>query len=70
MTRFSIGLVIPPDSTLVFDVHLLDLWNNADTAEIRVLHRPQKCKRTVKDTDYVRYHYNGSLLVGTVFGSR
>ncbi|XP_056597557.1 peptidyl-prolyl cis-trans isomerase FKBP10 [Triplophysa dalaica] len=63
------GELIPPDSTLVFDVHLLDLWNKADTVEIRVLHRPQKCKRAVMDSDFVRYHYNGSLLVGTVFGS-
>lgn len=63
------GSVIPPDTTLVFDVLLLDLWNKADTVQIRVLHRPQKCKRAVTSTDFVRYHYNGSLLVGTLFDS-
>lgn len=67
---FSLGSVIPPDATLVFDVLLLDLWNKEDKVQIRMLHRQQKCKRTVMPTDFVRYHYNGSLLVGNVFESR
>ncbi|XP_051519757.1 peptidyl-prolyl cis-trans isomerase FKBP10 isoform X1 [Myxocyprinus asiaticus] len=63
------GSVIPPDTTLVFDVFLLDLWNKEDKVQTRTLHRPQKCKRTVTPTDFVRYHYNGTLLVGTLFDS-
>ncbi|XP_077051663.1 peptidyl-prolyl cis-trans isomerase FKBP10 isoform X1 [Siphateles boraxobius] len=63
------GSVIPPDATLVFDVLLLDLWNKEDKVQIRMLYRQQKCKRTVMPTDFVRYHYNGSLLVGNVFES-
>lgn len=54
----------------MFDVLLLDLWNKEDKVQIRMLHRPQKCTRTVMPTDFVRYHYNGSLLVGNVFESR
>ncbi len=67
---FSLGLVIPPDTTLVFDVLLLDLWNKEDTVQIRMLHKQQNCKRTVMPSDFVRYHYNGSLLVGNQFDSR
>ncbi|TRY65675.1 hypothetical protein DNTS_005529 [Danionella cerebrum] len=61
------GDVIPPHATLVFDLHLLDLWNKEDKVQIRTLHRQEKCKRTVMPTDFVRYHYNGSLLVGDIF---
>ncbi|XP_066530387.1 peptidyl-prolyl cis-trans isomerase FKBP10 [Hoplias malabaricus] len=63
------GSVIPPDTTLVFDVVLLDVWNKADKAQTRTLFRPQSCRRSVERSDYVRYHYNGSLLNGTVFDS-
>uniref|UniRef100_A0A672RAA2 peptidylprolyl isomerase n=1 Tax=Sinocyclocheilus grahami TaxID=75366 RepID=A0A672RAA2_SINGR len=63
------GLVIPPDATLVFDVLLLDLWNKEDKVQIRTLHKQQNCKRTVMPRDFVRYHYNGSLLVGNLFDS-
>ncbi|KAL7830124.1 hypothetical protein SRHO_G00312510 [Serrasalmus rhombeus] len=63
------GSVIPPDTTLVFDVILLDVWNKADKAEIRTLFRPQGCRRSVQRSDFVRYHYNGTLLNGTVFDS-
>lgn len=63
------GLVIPPDATLVFDVLLLDLWNKEDKVQIRILHKQQNCKRTVMPSDFVRYHYNGSLLVGNLFDS-
>uniref|UniRef100_A0A3B1IKP4 peptidylprolyl isomerase n=1 Tax=Astyanax mexicanus TaxID=7994 RepID=A0A3B1IKP4_ASTMX len=63
------GSVIPPDTTLVFDVLLLDVWNESDKADSRTLFRPQSCRRSVQRSDFVRYHYNGSLLNGTVFDS-
>nr|XP_031532166.1 peptidyl-prolyl cis-trans isomerase FKBP10 isoform X3 [Vicugna pacos] len=65
----SIGVagLIPPDATLYFDVVLLDVWNKADTVQVSTLLRPPHCPRMVQDSDFVRYHYNGTLLDGTAF---
>ncbi|KAG7492276.1 hypothetical protein MATL_G00012790 [Megalops atlanticus] len=63
------GNVIPPDTTLVFDVVMLDIWNMADKVQMRILSKGQDCKRTVQNSDFVRYHYNGTLLDGTPFDS-
>ncbi|XP_010328927.1 peptidyl-prolyl cis-trans isomerase FKBP10 isoform X2 [Saimiri boliviensis] len=65
----SIGLagLIPPDATLYFDVVLLDVWNKEDTVQVSILLRPPHCPRMVQDGDFVRYHYNGTLLDGTSF---
>ncbi|XP_012892844.1 PREDICTED: peptidyl-prolyl cis-trans isomerase FKBP10 [Dipodomys ordii] len=67
----SIGVagLIPPDATLYFDVVLLDVWNKADTVQVSILLRPPHCPRMVQDSDFVRYHYNGTLLDGTAFDS-
>ncbi|XP_070083385.1 peptidyl-prolyl cis-trans isomerase FKBP10 isoform X1 [Equus caballus] len=59
--------LIPPDATLYFDVVLLDVWNKADTVQVSTLLRPPHCPRMVQDSDFVRYHYNGTLLDGTAF---
>lgn len=63
------GEVIPPDATLVFDVHLLDVWNKADLVVTKTITTPKDCKRSVMRTDFVRYHFNGTLLNGSVFDS-
>ncbi|KAM9837816.1 peptidyl-prolyl cis-trans isomerase FKBP9 [Aulostomus maculatus] len=63
------GDVVPPDTTLVFDIHLLDLWNKADLVVTKTITTPKDCKRSVMRSDFVRYHYNGTLLDGTVFDS-
>lgn len=65
----SIGVagLIPPDATLYFDVVLLDVWNKADTVQSTILLRPPYCPRMVQNSDFVRYHYNGTLLDGTAF---
>ncbi|CAK6956652.1 peptidyl-prolyl cis-trans isomerase FKBP10 [Scomber scombrus] len=63
------GDVIPPDTTLVFDIHLLDLWNKADLVVTKIVTTPKDCKRSVMRTDFVRYHFNGTLLDGTAFDS-
>ncbi|XP_061611590.1 peptidyl-prolyl cis-trans isomerase FKBP10 isoform X1 [Phyllopteryx taeniolatus] len=63
------GDVIPPDATLVFDVLLLDLWNKADLVVTNTISTPKDCKRSVMRGDFVRYHYNGSLLDGAAFDS-
>ncbi|GCB80731.1 hypothetical protein scyTo_0016370 [Scyliorhinus torazame] len=61
--------VIPPDTTLYFDVILHDIWNHDDKVQMKTVYKPTACKRTVQNTDYVRYHYNGTLLNGTLFDS-
>nr|XP_014424599.1 peptidyl-prolyl cis-trans isomerase FKBP10 [Pelodiscus sinensis] len=61
--------MIPPDATLYFDVIMLDIWNKEDKLQITTLHKPERCNRTVEDSDFVRYHYNGTLLDGTHFDS-
>ncbi|XP_035517241.1 peptidyl-prolyl cis-trans isomerase FKBP10 [Morone saxatilis] len=63
------GDVIPPETTLVFDIHLLDLWNKADLVVTKTITTPKDCKRSVMRTDFVRYHFNGTLLDGSVFDS-
>ncbi|MBN3283054.1 FKB10 isomerase, partial [Polyodon spathula] len=64
------GSVIPPDAVLVFDVVLLDIWNKDDQVQTTTVYKPEDCKRTVQNSDFVRYHYNGTLLDGTPFESR
>uniref|UniRef100_A0A8B9TUQ5 peptidylprolyl isomerase n=1 Tax=Anas platyrhynchos TaxID=8839 RepID=A0A8B9TUQ5_ANAPL len=60
----SIGVagLIPPDATLYFDVVMLDIWNKNDKLQITTLSKPEHCNRTVENSDFVRYHYNGTLL--------
>lgn len=62
--------LIPPDATLYFDVVLLDVWNQGDTVQVSTLLRPPHCPRMVQESDFVRYHYNGTLLDGTAFDTR
>uniref|UniRef100_A0A671TFE5 peptidylprolyl isomerase n=3 Tax=Sparus aurata TaxID=8175 RepID=A0A671TFE5_SPAAU len=63
------GDIIPADSILHFDVLLLDVWNPEDGVQINTYHTPSTCERKVEVSDYVRYHYNGTLLDGTLFDS-
>ena len=55
---------------LVYDVLLLDMWNTKDTVEIRTIERPARCNRTTAASDFVRYHYNSTLLSGEPSDSR
>ncbi|KAM4706278.1 peptidyl-prolyl cis-trans isomerase FKBP9 [Rhinophrynus dorsalis] len=61
--------VIPPDAILHFDVLLLDIWNPQDTVQIETYYKPENCSRTVEVSDFIRYHYNGTLMDGTLFDS-
>lgn len=63
------GDTIPPDTTLVFDLHLLDIFNRADKVQTRVIKSTKNCTRSVMRLDFVRFHFNGTLLDGTKFDS-
>lgn len=64
------GTVIPPQASLVFDVLLVDLHNPKDGISLEHLEVPAACKRKAVTGDFVRYHYNGTLMDGTLFDSR
>lgn len=64
------GSDIPAQASLVFDVVLLDLHNPKDEITVQVEHLPDPCPRKSQAGDFMRYHYNGSLLDGTFFDSR
>lgn len=61
--------VIPPNSVLHFDVLLMDIWNSEDQVQIQTYFKPPSCPRTIQVSDFVRYHYNGTFLDGTLFDS-
>lgn len=64
------GSDIPGQASLVFDVVLLDLHNPRDGIAVTNQMVPESCTRKSVAGDFVRYHYNGSLLDGTFFDSR
>lgn len=64
------GSDIPGQASLVFDVVLLDLHNPRDGITVTNQVVPEPCTRKSVAGDFVRYHYNGSLLDGTFFDSR
>ncbi|KPP69694.1 peptidyl-prolyl cis-trans isomerase FKBP9-like, partial [Scleropages formosus] len=63
------GDIIPPDAILHFDILLLDIWNPEDTVQVKTYSKPEACSRKVQVSDFVRYHYNGTLMDGTLFDS-
>nr|CAB3246479.1 peptidyl-prolyl cis-trans isomerase FKBP9 [Phallusia mammillata] len=60
---------IPPNATLLFNFLLLDVWNDNDTIQVETTYLPENCDRKIVASDYVRYHYNGTLLNGKKFHS-
>lgn len=66
----SAGSDIPGQASLVFDVVLLDLHNPRDGISVTNQIVPDSCTRKTVSGDFIRYHYNGSLLDGTFFDSR
>lgn len=58
------GTKIPGSAVLVFDVHIIDFHNPSDTVQI-ASEKPDKCNYTTKRGDFVKYHYNASLMDGT-----
>lgn len=70
LVLLSPGSDIPGQASLVFDVILLDLHNPRDGISVTNQIVPESCTRKSVSGDFVRYHYNGSLLDGTFFDSR
>lgn len=66
----SAGSDIPGQASLVFDVVLLDLHNPRDGISVTNQIVSDSCTRKTVSGDFIRYHYNGSLLDGTFFDSR
>ncbi|RXN32786.1 peptidyl-prolyl cis-trans isomerase FKBP10-like protein [Labeo rohita] len=65
------GKDIPGSAVLVFDIHIIDFHNVKDPVQVEITHRPEVCNETSEVNDYIQYHYNCSLLDGTLlFTSR
>ena len=63
------GQDIPGSAVLVFDIHVIDFHNPKDSVEIQVTHKPEVCNETSDINDLIHYHYNCSLLDGTLLFS-
>lgn len=63
------GDIIPPSTVLVFDIHVIDFHNPKDTVDIQTTYRPEPCNETTEANDLVRYHYNCTLVDGTLLFS-
>lgn len=58
------GTKIPGSAVLVFDVYIIDFHNPSDTVQISS-EKPEICNYTTKRGDFVKYHYNASLMDGS-----
>lgn len=63
------GSKIPGSAVLVFDVDIVDFHNPSDTTEVTVTYKPDVCDKQTKKGDFVKYHYNASLMDGTAIDS-
>lgn len=54
---------------LVFEVHIIDFHNPSDSTEVTVNYKPEECSKATKKGDFVKYHYNASLMDGTSIDS-
>lgn len=63
------GSKIPGSAVLVFDVHIIDFHNPSDSTKVTVTYKPEACEKQTKKGDFVKYHYNASLMDGTSIDS-
>uniref|UniRef100_A0A8C1VRR3 peptidylprolyl isomerase n=1 Tax=Cyprinus carpio TaxID=7962 RepID=A0A8C1VRR3_CYPCA len=65
------GKDIPGSAVLVFDIHVIDFHGVKDTVQVDITHKSEACNETSEVNDFIQYHYNCSLLDGTLlFTSR
>lgn len=62
----SAGKDIPGSAVLVFDVHVIDFHNPKDNITIEIISKPENCNQTSEEHDLIHYHYNCSLMDGTL----
>lgn len=60
------GKEIPASAVLVFDIHVIDFHNPKDSVQVDVTFRPEVCNETSQVNDYIQYHYNCTLMDGTL----
>ncbi|CAB1350624.1 unnamed protein product [Coregonus sp. 'balchen'] len=63
------GTKIPGSAVLVFDIHIIDFHNPSDTVAITTSYKPEVCETLAKKGDFVKYHYNASLMDGSFIDS-
>ena len=63
------GSKIPGSAVLVFDIDIIDFHNPTDNAVMTTVHKPEECDKQTKKGDFIKYHYNASLMDGTSIDS-
>lgn len=63
------GSKIPGSAVLVFDIHIIDFHNPSDSTEVTITYKPDECEKQTRKGDFIKYHYNASLLDGTPIDS-
>lgn len=53
----------------MFDIHIIDFHNPSDTVVITTNYKPEVCETLTKKGDFVKYHYNASLMDGSFIDS-
>ncbi|XP_062860055.1 peptidyl-prolyl cis-trans isomerase FKBP10-like [Trichomycterus rosablanca] len=60
------GKEIPGSAVLVFDIHVIDFHNPKDSVQVDVVSKPEVCNETSELNDFIHYHYNCTLMDGTL----
>jgi len=63
------GKDVPGSAVLVFDIHVIDFHNPKDNVVVEVTHFPEVCNETSAVNDHIDYHYNCTLMDGTLLFS-
>lgn len=53
----------------MFDIHIIDFHNPSDNTEVTITYKPEECEKQTKKGDFIKYHYNASLMDSTAIDS-